>query len=268
MSSFFRGTSSAQDARFSDKEQKLYKTVKFPANFNTKVNMEKVNADVMHAWIANRLLELLGFEDEIVVEMVYEHLREKSPDPKLLHIHLSGFLQDKTTEFTSELWSLLISAQESLAGIPQRFIDEKKAEIRQTRNKESAAVDQFIERREQHLGLRGQDQIETTVAASRISAACPTPKITLGLAATPVPVAFLQQIQVALTFTLAVSVAIQPAQAPTVPVVIVLSVQVRVKVAIEVARSVEISLSIPVAVTIPTQTSRGATQITLAFPLI
>lgn len=35
---FFRGTSTDQDRRFSDKEKKLLKTLKFPPEFNEKVH--------------------------------------------------------------------------------------------------------------------------------------------------------------------------------------------------------------------------------------
>jgi len=35
---FFKGTSADQDRRFSDKELKLLKTLKFPSQFDTKVD--------------------------------------------------------------------------------------------------------------------------------------------------------------------------------------------------------------------------------------
>ena len=54
----------------------------------------------------------------------------KFPDPKALQISITGFLETKAPEFTKELWILLLSAQENIAGMPQRFIDEKKEEIR------------------------------------------------------------------------------------------------------------------------------------------
>jgi len=37
LSGFFKGTSADQDRRFSDKELKLLKTLKFPPQFDTKV---------------------------------------------------------------------------------------------------------------------------------------------------------------------------------------------------------------------------------------
>lgn len=38
LSGFFKGTSADQDRRFSDKELKLLKTIKFPSQFDTKVS--------------------------------------------------------------------------------------------------------------------------------------------------------------------------------------------------------------------------------------
>jgi hypothetical protein len=37
LSGFFKGTSADQDRRFSDKELKLLKSIKFPTQFDTKV---------------------------------------------------------------------------------------------------------------------------------------------------------------------------------------------------------------------------------------
>ena len=50
-----------------------------------------------------------------------------------MQIALSGFLEFKAPEFMEALWKLLVSAQDSVAGIPQEFMDQKKEEIRQKR---------------------------------------------------------------------------------------------------------------------------------------
>jgi hypothetical protein len=84
---FFKGTSADQDRRFSDKEVKLLKSMKFPPEFDkkvclsklttllsvlclilSKVDMRKVNLTVIRPWIAKKVVELVGFEDEVVVE--------------------------------------------------------------------------------------------------------------------------------------------------------------------------------------------------------
>ncbi|KIJ32179.1 hypothetical protein M422DRAFT_184970 [Sphaerobolus stellatus SS14] len=144
---FFKGTSTEQDRRFSDKELKLLKSMKFPANFDKKVNMKQVNLQVLRPWIAKKIISLVGFEDDVLVEFVSGLLEEQQrPDPKRMHINLTGFLNNDTTEFMTSLWSLLLEAQDSPAGIPHSFVEEKKAEMRNA-NKDDAKVIEERERR-------------------------------------------------------------------------------------------------------------------------
>lgn len=130
---FDLGTSTDQDKRFSDKEAKLLKSLKFPPEFDKKVDMRKVNLQVMRPWIVKKIVELVGFEDEVVVEYAMGLLEDSSkpvPDPKLIQINLTGFLTNNTAEFMKDLWILLIEAQESPAGIPRSFVEAKKEEMR------------------------------------------------------------------------------------------------------------------------------------------
>ncbi|CAE6469704.1 unnamed protein product [Rhizoctonia solani] len=130
---FFKGTSAEQDRRFADKEHRLLKSMKFPPEFDRKVDMRKVNLQVMRPWITKKVVELVGFEDEVVVEYAMGLLEEQSkpPDPKLMQINLTGFLESKTPAFMSALWTLLLEAQDSPAGVPASFVQEKKEELRQ-----------------------------------------------------------------------------------------------------------------------------------------
>lgn len=49
-----------------------------------------------------------------------------------MQINLTGFLNGKNArEFMGELWPLLLSAQENIAGIPSAFLELKKEEIKQ-----------------------------------------------------------------------------------------------------------------------------------------
>lgn len=53
------------------------------------------------------------------------------PDPRKMQINLTGFLNGKNARsFMGELWDLLVSAQESLTGIPEAFLQEKKDQIK------------------------------------------------------------------------------------------------------------------------------------------
>ena len=47
-------------------------------------------------------------------------------------MNLTGFLHGKNARiFMHELWELLTSAQESIGGIPTKFLEQKREEIRQ-----------------------------------------------------------------------------------------------------------------------------------------
>lgn len=48
-----------------------------------------------------------------------------------MQINLTGFLNPKNARiFMSELWELLCSAQENIGGIPAKFVEQKKEEIK------------------------------------------------------------------------------------------------------------------------------------------
>ncbi|OCH84515.1 PWI domain-containing protein [Obba rivulosa] len=162
---FFKGTSADQDRRFSDKELKLLKTMKFPPEFEKKVDMRKVNLSVIRPWIVKKVVELVGFEDEVVVEYAMGLLEDDSqptPDPRRMQINLTGFLTNSTTKFMSALWSLLIEAQDSPAGVPRTFVEEKKEEMRQARAGDVRAV----EERDRRARL---DEIRENERADRVS---------------------------------------------------------------------------------------------------
>ncbi|PLW55667.1 hypothetical protein PCANC_04568 [Puccinia coronata f. sp. avenae] len=149
---FFKGTSSEQDTRFKDKEKSLLKSINFPKELDQKVNMRKVELSVMKPWISDKIIELLGFEDEVVVEYVHGLLDDPtSPivDPKKMQINLTGFLESKTGAFMSELWALLLSAQQSPLKIPALFIEQKKEEMRKKEEADLEAQAAIKRRQEQ-----------------------------------------------------------------------------------------------------------------------
>lgn len=57
-------------------DQKRLKATKFPPEFDKKVNIDKVNIDLMKKWIADKITTILGDEDDIVVETCYNLLEE------------------------------------------------------------------------------------------------------------------------------------------------------------------------------------------------
>ncbi|MCO5565454.1 hypothetical protein L7F22_019127 [Adiantum nelumboides] len=148
--SAYRGISADQDGRFRNKEQLLLKKLaakgQFPDSFEERVNMKNVNLEVIRPWITEKVEEILGFEDDVVVEYVNGMLQEEGSnnvthlDPKKMQLSLTGFLESKTPAFMAELWSLLLSAQKSIGGIPQEFVEKKKQEMRLARERDAAAI--------------------------------------------------------------------------------------------------------------------------------
>ncbi|CAK7331442.1 unnamed protein product [Dovyalis caffra] len=136
---FFRGTSADQDTRFSNKQAKLLKSQKFAPELEHLVDTRKVKMDVIRPWIATRVTELLGFEDEVLINFIYGLLDGKEVNGKEVQISLTGFMEKNTGKFMKELWTLLLSAQKNESGVPQQFLDAKEEETR----KKQAEVDRI-----------------------------------------------------------------------------------------------------------------------------
>ena len=126
-----QGTSADQDNRFSDKEKKLLKQMKFEDVLLTKIDMKKVKLDVLKPWLTERVAQILGMEDDVLVEFIFNQLELPNPDPRKMQINLTGFVNGKNARlFMAELWQLLDSAQKTSSGIPQELIDKKKEEMK------------------------------------------------------------------------------------------------------------------------------------------
>ncbi|CAO1612624.1 unnamed protein product [Parajaminaea phylloscopi] len=144
----YRGVSATSDPRFRDKEAKALKQLEakkaFPANFANRVDLRKCNLQVVRPWVEQRVNELLGFEDDVVAEYVLGILEsdenQPHPDPRKLQVSITGFLESSTPVFMAELWTLLLSAQESVGGIPKEFVEKKKEEMRLARERDAAAI--------------------------------------------------------------------------------------------------------------------------------
>ncbi|TKY67383.1 Serine/arginine repetitive matrix protein 1 [Spatholobus suberectus] len=126
---FFRGTSADQDTRFSNKQAKLMKSQKFAPELEHLVDMTKVNMEVIKPWITRRVTELLGFEDEVLINFIHGLLDAKEVNGKEVQIQITGFMEKNTGKFMKELWTLLLSAQKNASGVPQQFLDAKEEEL-------------------------------------------------------------------------------------------------------------------------------------------
>ncbi|MCJ1485047.1 hypothetical protein MMC06_005220 [Schaereria dolodes] len=131
-------------------DAKLLKQTKFPPEFNQKVDMQKVNVEVMKKWIAGKISEILGSEDDVVIELCFNLLEgSRFPDIKVLQIQLTGFLDKDTAKFCKELWSLCLSAQGNPQGVPKELLEAKKLELIQEKIDAEKAAEEARKRKEQ-----------------------------------------------------------------------------------------------------------------------
>lgn len=106
-------------------------------------------------WISGKVTEILGAEDDVVIELIFNliegprHVRanpnipksrdsqrttltpviDSQPDIKSLQIQLTGFLDKDTAPFCKDLWKLFLSAQDSPQGVPKELLEAKKLEL-------------------------------------------------------------------------------------------------------------------------------------------
>ena len=66
--------------------------MKFPKEFDLKLDLRPVNWDSMKGWIANRVTELLGIEDEVLIAYIFEQLEGKQVRMLLVQPRLAASL--------------------------------------------------------------------------------------------------------------------------------------------------------------------------------
>ncbi|MCJ1234419.1 hypothetical protein MMC14_002380 [Varicellaria rhodocarpa] len=131
-------------------DAKLLKQTKFPPEFSQKVDMQKVNVEVMKKWIAGKISDILGNEDDVVIELCFNLLEgTRFPDIKDLQIQLTGFLDKDTAKFCKELWMLCLSAQSNPQGVPKELLEAKKLELIQEKIDAEKAAEEARRRKEQ-----------------------------------------------------------------------------------------------------------------------
>ena len=57
-------------------DQKRLKATKFPPEFDQKVDIKKVEIDLMKKWIAGKITSILGDEDDVVIDTCYNLLEQ------------------------------------------------------------------------------------------------------------------------------------------------------------------------------------------------
>ncbi|KAL9028396.1 MAG: hypothetical protein Q9196_003240 [Gyalolechia fulgens] len=150
-------------------DAKLLKQTKFPPEFSQKVDMKKVNVEVMKKWIAGKISEILGSEDDVVIELCFNLLEgSRFPDIKVLQIQLTGFLDKDTPKFCKELWNLCLSAQSNPQGVPKELLEAKKLELIQEKiESERAAEDAQRHKEQERTREKNIDHIRQRERAER-----------------------------------------------------------------------------------------------------
>jgi serine/arginine repetitive matrix protein 1 len=75
-----------------------------------------------------------------------------------MQINLTGFLTISTPIFMTSLWTLLLEAQDSPAGIPRSFVEEKKAEMRSANKGDERVLEERERRRLDDIRERERGQ--------------------------------------------------------------------------------------------------------------
>ena len=100
---------------------------------------------------------------------------EKQSDPRKIQINLTGFLERNTGAFMSELWKLLISAQENYLpgqkGMPTQLLKEKEEEINRI-NQELQERARKISEDQQRFKERGKEKEEHADRQREVSCPC------------------------------------------------------------------------------------------------
>jgi len=68
--------------------------------------------EVMGKWITDKTIELVGFEDDILIGTIINMLQEGDGGKKI-QLYLTGFMEKGSAPFMVELWGLLVDAMSS-----------------------------------------------------------------------------------------------------------------------------------------------------------
>jgi serine/arginine repetitive matrix protein 1 len=130
MSGFFKGAKI--DPKFEKKISKEVNAVLLPSIVLTHPikAFEKINKDALNGWVALKVEEYLGVEDEIFAGTIVNTMEEdKASNPKKLQHTLEPFLAARAREFMEELWEMMVEAEAADDGIPASWNAEFKAKI-------------------------------------------------------------------------------------------------------------------------------------------
>merc|ERR1712110_552456 len=134
-------------------------TIPYAEGLDKKVDLRRVNLDALKPWIADKIARLITEEDgctvppDVAIDFCYKQLSLKSilNNGKEMQHNISTLIQVEPAQvYMSELWPLLLSAQNSPMGIPVAMVEAKKREIlarnanKNERNKIADKIDKTV----------------------------------------------------------------------------------------------------------------------------
>lgn len=84
----------------------MLKTKKFPKELDIPVDYARVNWAVIREWTAKRVTELLGVEDEVLIQFIHNRLEELNQKLNVYAPHTLDFQNFCETGYLAELFKL------------------------------------------------------------------------------------------------------------------------------------------------------------------
>merc|ERR1712001_337915 len=137
-----------------------------------KVDLRRINLDALKPWIADKIARLVADDDscqvppDVAIDYCYKQLSLKSilVNGKEMQQNISSLIQVRPAQiYMSELWPLLLSAQNSPMGIPVAMVEAKKREIL-ARQANKSERDKIADKIDKTVNKEKENKIEISVA--------------------------------------------------------------------------------------------------------
>lgn len=126
-SKFLRTVPLKDDPRFKGKiKEDIFD---FPSDVTESISTENINVNSMENWIAKEISKYI--DDDFVPDLVIGFLQDEKIKSNELAKNLKPYLEDNTVPFITELWKLLLDAQNNELGIPSIILEESKRAIQE-----------------------------------------------------------------------------------------------------------------------------------------
>ncbi|OHT02176.1 hypothetical protein TRFO_30843 [Tritrichomonas foetus] len=119
---FFHGVTAKNDPRFKGKF--VEEEIVFPPNVTEFIERKNINVNAFEEIVKNELSKYT--DDEFLADMVVGFLENPIIKSQEMGQMLKPSLKEKTVEFISKLWDLLIEANENGIGVPASIIEQRK----------------------------------------------------------------------------------------------------------------------------------------------